>query len=218
MKQNILLSVVGAAILAMGTTASAGGNSLFSSGGESSMLGGLYVGGSYGQATARCMLINQQDSDECTTDGWKAFAGYKFTDNIAVEGTYYNLGKAEETYQHASFGAINATGEATGFGLSGMYSFEVFDNFDVFGKLGAIRWNLEGKAKSAATGATAVEEQAGTSMIYGAGASYKFTDNLAIRGEYERYNAEYQTDLNDSSKTEESDVDILSVGATFSTY
>ena len=215
MKQNILLSVVGAAILAMGT-ASAGGDSLFNSGGESSMLGGLYLGGSYGQATARCMLINQQDSDECTTDGWKAFAGYKFTDNLAVEGTYYNLGKAEETYQHATYGTINATGEATGFGLSGLYSVEVFDNFEVFGKLGAIRWNLEGKAKS--TVATAVEEQDGTSMIYGFGANYKFTDNLGIRGEYERYNAEYQTDVNDSSKTEESDVDILSLGATFSTY
>lgn len=215
MKKISLLSIMGATILAMGTAA-AGGDSLFDGGGESSMLDSVYIGGSYGQATARCMLINQQNSDECTTHGWKAFAGYNFTDNLAVETTYYNLGKAEETYQHATYGAINATGEATAFGLSGVYSFEVSDNFDIFGKLGAVRWNLEGKAKSAA--ATVSEEQSGTSIIYGVGASYKLTDNLSMRGEYERYNAEYQVDPNDSRKTEESDVDTLSAGVTFSTY
>ncbi len=215
MKKTILLSAMSAAILMMGT-ASAGGGSLFGSSGESSMMNGIYVGGSYGQATARCMLINSSNSDECTTDGWKAFAGYKFTDNLAIEGTYYNLGKAEETYQHATYGTVNATGEATGIGLSGVYSYEILDNFDVFGKLGMMQWNLEGKAKS--NYGTAIEEQDGTSVVYGAGASYKFTENLALRGEYERYTAEYQNDLSDSSKTEESDVDVLSAGMTFSTY
>lgn len=215
MKKTTLLSAMGTAILAM-NTAAAGGNSLFDSGGESSMMNGIYVGGSYGQATARCMLINNNNSDECTTDGWKAFAGYKFTDNLAVEGTYYNLGKVEESYEHATYGTIKATGEATGIGLSGVYSYEILDNLDLFGKLGAVQWNLEGKAKS--TYGTATDDQDGISVIYGGGASYKFTDNLAIRGEYEHYTTEYQNDLNNSSKTEESGVDVLSAGMTFSTY
>ena len=71
MKKTILLSVMSAALFAMGT-ASAGGGSLFGSSGESSMMSGLYVGGSYGQATTNCMISDAlyQDKD-CKSDGWK---------------------------------------------------------------------------------------------------------------------------------------------------
>ncbi|MGB1008903.1 MAG: outer membrane beta-barrel protein [Thiolinea sp.] len=215
MKKTILLSVISAAIFSMGT-ASAGGGSLFGGDEESSMMNRIYAGGSIGQATARCMLTEGENNDECTTDGWKAFAGYKFTDNIAVEGGYYNLGKAEESYADSDFGKIDASGEATGWGLTGVYSHELMDNFEVFGKAGMMMWNLEGKATSSY--GSVVEKQDGTSLLLGAGASYKFTDNLAVRGEYEHYTAEYQDDMSDSKSTSESDVGILSAGMTFSTY
>ncbi len=216
MKKTILSSLMGAAILAMGN-ATAGGGSLFGDSGESSMADGIYVGGSYGQANTRCMLLYKSEDKDCATGGWKTFAGYKFTENLAIEGTYYKLGKAEETYKHAILGDVEGTGEASGLGLSGLYAFEIFDNFDVFGKLGMMRWDLEGTAKNSSIG-TKSPSQSGTSMIYGAGASYKITDSIALRGEYERFAAEYQNDLSDSTKTKESNVDVLSAGVTFSTF
>lgn len=213
MKNTILFSVVSAALLSM-STAFAGGGSLFGGSGESSAMDSIYLGGSIGQAESRCMLA-ESDSD-CTTDGWKVYGGYKFTDNIAVEAGYYNLGKAEESTTDVDFGKVDASGEATGFGISGVYSHEVIDNLEVFGKAGLMNWNLEGKVSGSLGSAT--EEQDGTSLLLGVGAAYKFTENLAVRGEYEHYTAEYQDDISDSSSTEESDVSILSAGLTFSTY
>lgn len=228
MNKTILFSLISAAALSM-SAAHAGGGSLFggTSGGyssgssyssSSSMSGGsmvdnLYVGGSLGQSTSTCML--GKIAEDCDTDGWKVFGGYKFTDNIAAEAGYYNIGSAEETVNDPTFGTINASAEATGIGLTGVYSHELIGGLDVFGKAGVMLWNLEGKAQSVA--ATAVEEEDGTSFLYGLGANYQVTDNIGVRGEWERYTAEYKNSAG-YSQSNESDVDILSAGVTFSTY
>nr|CAA6821647.1 MAG: Unknown protein [uncultured Thiotrichaceae bacterium] len=214
MKKIILSAAVAAAMLSTGS-AFAGGGSLFGSSSKTSMedSGGIYMGGSIGQASYRCTMSD----DDCKNDGWKIFGGYKINQNMAVEAGYYNLGEEEADYD-TDYGKMHATGKASGIGVAGVYSQPVADNLEVFGKLGAMFWTVEGEA-SQEVGGTKVsitDEEDGTSVLFGLGASYKFDDNWGIRGEWERYTAEYE-DIDDGKDSEE-DIDVLSVGATFSTY
>lgn len=210
MKKIILSTVVAAAMLSMGS-AFAGGGSLFGGSEESSMAeGALYGGASVGQATYRCMLSEK----DCDNTGWKIFGGYKLNQNMALEGGYYNLGESEEEDDYG----MRAVGKTTGIGVAGVYSQPVADNFEVFGKLGAMFWTAEGEA-SIGTGDTktsATDEEDGTSVLFGLGANYKFDENWGIRGEWERYTAEYESI--DKEADSEEDIDILSAGVTFSTY
>lgn len=213
MKKIILSTVVAAAMLSMGS-AFAGGGSLFGGSDESSMSeGAFYGGGSVGQATYRCTMSD----DDCSNDGWKIFGGYKINQNMAVEAGYYNLGEEEADYD-TDYGKMHATGKASGIGVTGVYSQPVAENFEVFGKLGAMFWNVEGEASHVVEGTkiSATDEEDGTSVLFGLGAAYKFNDNWGIRGEWERYTAEYE-DV-DAGKDSEEDIDILSAGVTFSTY
>ena len=226
MKKTILLSVMSAALLAMGT-ASAGGGSLFGSSGESSMMSGLYVGGSYGQATTNCMISDAlyQDKD-CTSDGWKAFAGYQINDLIAVEGAYYHLGEAEDSVSGISYAdgtgfVANsgvATGEASGFAVSGVAGYEIFESLDIFGKLGAISYTSEGTIAAQGvdfSGAPKAKDitvdKDGVALLWGIGGSYQITENIGVRGEYEGFTRE---DIHGQDR----DVGIMSAGMTFSTY
>lgn len=214
MKKIILSTVVTAAMLSMGS-AVAGGGSLFGGSGESSMAeGALYGGASIGQATYRCTTTNE----DCDSDGWKIFAGYKLNQNMAIEGAYYNLGEDTAEYNHTTYGKMHASAKSTGIGLTGVYTQPVADNFEVFGKLGAMFWDVEGELSQTVNGTkvSASDEEDGTSVLFGLGASYKFNDNWGVRGEWERYTAEYE-DMDKGDDSEE-DIDILSAGVTFSTY
>lgn len=214
MKKIILSAVVTAAMFSMGT-ASAGGGSLFGSSSKTSMedSGSIYMGGSVGQASYRCTMSD----DDCDNNGWKLFAGYKVNENLAIEGGYYNLGEEEADYD-TDYGKMHATGEASGIGLTGVYSQEIADDLEVFGKLGAMFWTVEGEASQTISGTkvSVSDEEDGTSVLFGLGASYNINDNWGVRGEWERYTAEYE-DI-DAGKDSEEDIDILSAGVTFSTY
>jgi OOP family OmpA-OmpF porin len=213
MKKTIISAVMSAALLSMGS-AFAGGGNLFGGSGESSMADGSFYGGaSIGQASYRCTM----EEDDCKNDGWKVFGGYKFTDNMAIEAGYYNLGEEEADYD-TDYGKMHASAKASGIGVTGVYSQPLADNFEVFGKLGAMFWNAEGELSqySGDTKLTASDEEDGTSVLFGLGASYQFNDNWGVRGEWERYTAEYE-DVDKGTDTEE-DIDILSAGVTFSTY
>lgn len=214
MKKIILSTVVAAAMLSTGS-AFAGGGSLFGGSDESSMAAGaLYGGASIGQATYRCTTTDE----DCDSDGWKILAGYKLNQNMAIEGAYYNLGEDTAEYEHATYGTMKASAKSTGIGVTGIYTQPVADNLEVFGKLGAMFWNVEGELSQNVSGAkvSATDEEDGTSVLFGLGASYKFDDNWGIRGEWERYTAEYE-DM-DKAEDSEEDIDILSAGVTFSTY
>lgn len=214
MKKIILSTIVAAAVLSMGS-AFAGGSSLFGDSSESSMTEGtFYGGGSVGQASYRCTTSD----DDCKNTGWKIFGGYKFTDNMAVEAGYYNLGEEEAKYDSEYYGKMHASAKATGIGVSGIYSQPVAENLEVFGKLGAMFWNVEGELSQDVGGSkvSVSDDEDGTSVLFGLGASYKFDDNWGIRGEWERYTVEYE-DIDKGDDSEE-DVDILSAGVTFSTY
>lgn len=226
MKKISMFSLFSVAMLTAGSAFAGGGSLLGGSGGSSMEVGTMYGGVSAGQATTNCMIYdfatyvdrttgspNANHEKDCDTNGWKAYGGYKVTDNFAVEGGYYSLGDSKETLK-ASEGTISSDGSASGLGLSAVASLPVVDKLEVFGKAGLMKWQSEGTIvvtpTNSTTSQTASAEVDGTSLLLGVGASYKITDNLGVRGEYERFTRQ---DINE----EDRDVGILSVGATFST-
>lgn len=225
MKNTIMLSVISAAILSMGT-ASAGGSSLFSSSDESSMAGGMYAGGSFGQATTNCMIHDTFELEkDCGMGGWKVFGGYRINEMFAIEGGYYHLGKTDESADVNLYDpttgitvtSVAAEGEASGLGLSGVANYEVIDKLSVFGKLGLMSYKSEGtlavtgSKNGAAMASTGDANVNGVGLLWGIGGSYQVTDNIGIRGEYEGFTRE-------DVAGKDQGVGLMSAGVTFSTY
>ncbi len=220
MKQISKFSLFSAIMLTAGS-AFAGGGALLGGDGGGMEVGTMYGGGSVGQATTDCMM---NDTESCNSTGFKLYGGYKVTDMFAVEGGYYSLGTMEESlkgsYTKGQYTITdpNAEGEASGFGISAVASVPVADNFELFGKAGAMMWKSEATVTATITDTTSgqsakgtdIAEKDGTSLLLGVGASYKVSDNWGVRGEYEHFKRQ---DIAD----EDHDVGIVSVGATFST-
>lgn len=221
MKKISMFSLFSAVMLTAGSAFAGGGALLGGDGGSSMEVGTMYGGANVGQATTDCMM---KDENECSSTGFKVYGGYKVTDMLAVEGGYYNLGTMEESLKGSTTqGQYTVTdptaeGEANGFGLAAVASIPVADNFEIFGKAGAMLWKSEATVKATVTdtttnqtgSATDIAEKDGTSLLLGVGASYKLNDNWGVRGEYEHFTRQ---DLDDKDHN----VGIMSVGATFST-
>ncbi|HWS02501.1 MAG TPA: outer membrane beta-barrel protein [Gammaproteobacteria bacterium] len=176
---------------------------------------GFYVGGSLGQSKidisasdidaelASAGYTSSTSVDDSDT-GWKLFAGYRIMKYLSVEGAYTNLGEASASsiITVPGPGVVNATVEGEAWTVSALGILPIGDKFSLFGRLGVNIWNVDVSAAGTYSGATATLSGSddGTDMVYGVGAAYSFTDNLSMRGEWERY------DFGDT------DVDLLSAG------
>jgi len=225
--KKISMSSLFAAIMLTTGSAFAGGGALLGGSGGGTEVGTMYGGVSAGQATTNCMMNDGKlvDGDkDCRNPGWKIYGGYKVTDILSVEGGYYNLGSSDEslkgTVVQGDYKVTDpvAKGEASGLGIAAVASLPIVDNFEVFGKAGAMKWNSKATVKAnveqVSTGrsgaVTSISETDGTSLLLGVGASYKFNDNWGVRGEYENFKRKDVTD-------KDRNVGVMSVGATFST-
>lgn len=108
--------------------------------------------------------------------------------NIAFEAAWVDLGEVS-----GSVGGATVSAEVDGWTLAAKGILPLNEQFSVFGKLGMIRWDVEGG------GAASGIDDDGTDLMYGIGAQYMFTDRVGIVGEWEWY------DIDD-------DVDLLSIG------
>jgi OmpA-OmpF porin, OOP family len=121
-------------------------------------LSGVYVGGSIGSTAI---------TDFGSKVGVGGFVGFKFNDNIAVEGGIQNLG---------SYSVAGEKVSASAFNISVLGSLPINPKISIYGRLGY------GTLTAAAKGAN----EDTNSVLYGVGARYHFSQNLAIRGEYTR--------------------------------
>lgn len=211
MKQLTGLIVLSTTVL-FSSMAVAGGSSLFADrsghgASTSSFYGGASVGKSY---MDNCSIPDSSDNDYASTCehgadseddemAWKIFGGYKFTPNFGVEGAYTDMGTYSSTTKTSRTAIYHA--DATAFSVAGIASAPVADNFELFGKLGMARWERESQ-KDTSDSNTTIDE--GTDLLIGAGAQFNVTENIGIRGEVEHYD-----DL---------DVNIVTIGGTFSSY
>lgn len=136
---------------------------------------------------------------------WKVYGGMKFSPSLALEVGYNDYGEASITASNGTT-TEELSGELSAFTAAATYSMPVSDNFEVFGKAGLGLWNTEASYKGT-SGSNTIEinaEDDGVAALLGAGATFKVTENIGIRGEYE-----YLTDV---------EVDMATVGATFSSF
>lgn len=129
---------------------------------------GLYLGGSFGNATVG--FNPSSDIDVKDDDiGYKLFGGLKFT-LLAAEVGYVDFGKVEKS---------GFTGELSGFNAFGVLSFGL-GPVDVFGKLGGFVWESDFKV------AQESYKEDGFDPAVGIGASVTL-GSLGVRAEYEYY-------------------------------
>jgi OOP family OmpA-OmpF porin len=111
--------------------------------------------------------------------------GYAINENFAVEGGYLNSGKM--TYSATATGAtINVDVTVTAMQVALLGVAPMNDKFSLFGKIG-YSWTTaktSGTVNSVAITSTSTDK---TSTGYGAGAMYKFSDQLSLRASYEVY-------------------------------
>ena len=162
---------------------------------------GWYAGASIGQSEVQdfCDGIPGCDGKD---SAWKIFGGYQVNRNFAIELGYTDLGEATVNVSGPG-GNLNASVESSAWELVGIGSLPVANRFSVYGKLGLYRGEVEGRGAGTVLGVPVNfnEDDSGTDLTFGIGAKFDLTRNLALRGEWQRYN--------DFSGA---DIDVLSVG------
>ena len=139
--------------------------------------------------------------------GYKAFGGYKFTPNFALEGGYFDLGKFSYSATTSPAGTSNGSTKLSGFNVDAVGILPLTDKFSAFGRIGA----QYAKAKDSFSGngaasfANSSPSKGAANYKLGAGVQYDFTDNVGLRTEWERYR------INDAVGNR-GDIDMLSVG------
>lgn len=159
----------------------------------------LYIGANVGQSRFSSSCENVPVSCDDKDTGWKAFAGYRFHRNVAVEAGYFDLGRAS-----AAGGGVFAEAKVRGWELAGLAIFPVVDRLDVYARLGMARSRV---SVSATTGFGVSDNS--TDVTYGLGAQYSLARNLGVRAEWQRY------DSVGGDNTGKDDIDLFSVGVLF---
>lgn len=151
-----------------------------------------YVGGAMGSSEASTYCEGASGCED-SDSAWKLFGGYKVMDKLSVEAAYLNLGDIRKEGQNSDVSAFAAYGVAT---------LPISERFDVFAKLGAARWKSENSDGN----------QSGFGMAYGVGAKMTLNETTKLRAEWEKV-----LDV-ETSNSEESDVNMLSIGVELSTF
>jgi OOP family OmpA-OmpF porin len=127
---------------------------------------GIYAGASLGVASYPDN-INGVTGDGSATSG-KIFAGYQVNPNFAVEAGIAELG-----------GISNASGQidAQSRYLDAVGTLPMSEKWSLLGRVGVAQTNVN----------TSLGNDSGTGLKFGLGAQYALTNNVAIRGEWERY-------------------------------
>jgi OOP family OmpA-OmpF porin len=128
---------------------------------------GFYAGAGAGQSIV----------DEDTA--FSVFGGYQFNRYFGVEAGYADFGKIEPDVAGPALEGDSAYLTAVG-------TLPVGENFALYAKAGVHRWNVD----TSLPGLTGNDDDSGTDPTYGVGAQYRFTDRVALRGEYSRFEVE----------------------------
>jgi hypothetical protein len=156
---------------------------------------GLYVGASVGQSgfSEDEDVAGERVSFDANATGYKAIAGFRFLDWLAIEGNYVDLGSGDDNIagQRVEFTADGISVSAVGFLPIGPV--------DLFARAGGINWNSEVEVPAADVRGG----DKGTNFVYGAGAQFRIW-SLSLRAEYERF------DIGAADK-----VDMVSLGVTW---
>lgn len=145
---------------------------------------------------------------------FRLFGGYRFSDNLAVEGGYTSFGKftSQSTIVSGGSGTVNGEWSSYSLNVAAVGMLPVGQSLSLFGKGGLSLWNLDFDLAASGPGGslTASESESGVSPLLGLGAMFNISSKFAIRADWERHFA-----VGDDSTTGESDVDLITLGVQF---
>lgn len=158
----------------------------------SGMLDRIYFGGSFGasQADNYCKDIKSCENKDSS---WKAFAGYKINELLSAEVAYTSIGDLHQKGEASDISALSATGVA---------NLPINGQFGIFGKAGFSHWRTENTESN----------KSDTGMTYGLGAKVSLSESMKLRAEWEHLPSI------ETSHTEETNINMLSIGIELSTY
>jgi OOP family OmpA-OmpF porin len=156
---------------------------------------GIYLGASVGQSSTEYdqSFEGENFNFDASSTGFKAIAGWRFLDWLAVEGNYVDLGSGDDKL----LGERIET-DIDGVSLSAV-GFVPVGPVDLFARVGAINWNADLEAPG--LGISGSDD--GTDLTYGIGAQFRVW-SLSLRAEYEIF------DISDADN-----VDMVSLGVTW---
>jgi OOP family OmpA-OmpF porin len=149
-------------------------------------------------------------TDDDRNTGAKVFGGYKFNRNFAVEGGYFDLGRAGFTANTVPNGTLNGNMKLRGLNLDLVGIIPITEKFSAFGRVGVNY--ADTRDSFTGTGAVTVlnanPTKRGANYKAGLGLQYDFTESLGARAEVERYR------INDAVGNK-GDIDLASVGLVY---
>ena len=120
---------------------------------------------------------------------YKIYGGYQFNKYIGLEGGYFDLGKFGFTANTLPLGSLDGNIRLRGFNLDAVGTFPLSEKFSALGRVGIN--NAQARDTFRGTGAVNVANpnpsKRDTNYKLGVGVQYAFNDELAMRGEIERY-------------------------------
>ena len=167
----------------------------------------LYLGANVGQTRFRTSCDGVPVPCDDKDIGGKAFVGYQFHPNFAVEAGHYRLG--EVTASGVLGGAaVSAEAKVRGWELVGVAKIPVWQQLSLYGKAGVARSRVSVIGSAAIGGSTfsVSAKENSTDFTFGAGAEYAVTRNFAARAEWQRY------DSVGGDSTGKEDLDVFSLG------
>lgn len=152
----------------------------------------FYFGGTIGPSDGSSYCSGASNCEDSDT-AWKLFGGYRLSERLSAEGAYVSLGDLHKGGENSDISAFTANAVGT---------MPVTEKFDIFGKLGVMRWSSDNTD----------EDESGFGVTYGLGAKMRLNETTSLRAEWEKFPGI------ETSSSDDTDVNMLSVGVELSTY
>lgn len=142
------------------------------------------------------------DGGEDSDTAANLYVGYAFNENIAVEGGYHDMGSINSMVGNCS-SPEPTDPSADGVSLSVLGRAPISEKVAVYGRAGAMFWNLDVDASASAP---AVSDD-GVSPLVGVGVGVALSERIEGRVEYDRF-----FDVGEQETTGQTDIDTLTAG------
>ncbi len=142
---------------------------------------GWYVEGGIATVDVKSQVAGFTTDDDET--GWTLGGGYRFNPYLALSGAYHDLGnnRAATDCPPPVLCLIESSDkiDLTGLSLSAIGSWPVSNSFELFAKLGVMRWDANFSRFS--------NDKNGTDLLYGAGIGVSPAPAWRVRLQYEAF-------------------------------
>lgn len=155
---------------------------------------GLYVGGAIGRSSYSLSSSNRMPvtvpwgGQKASKSGtaYKLYGGYRFTEHFGVEAGYARLGRVSQwspTYGYGNSRLQSGTGQV--FYAAATARMPLGEAFAINGRLGVARGRVSGDNNWAPVNQRL--SGSSTGLMFGVGAEYRMTQNLAITADYDHF-------------------------------